>query len=75
MDHITLKYEDKEYYLLQATDISTGEILGLYLAPLGLSVDDFVKEFQENEQDFFDENNTLGVIRIFAYDTLLDFYC
>lgn len=73
MEDITIKFEDKEYYLVQATNVNSGEILGLYLAPLGLSVDDFVKEFQENEQDFFDENNTLGVKGIFAYDTLVDF--
>lgn len=68
-----LKVEGKSYKLAQVTDNSTGAIIGLYLVPENISFDAFEHAIQNAvTQDDFDENNKLGVLRIFAYDSMLN---
>lgn len=63
----------KKQTLVQVTNENTGEVMGLYLVPEGVTVNEFEDEIvQYEDQDDFDENNELGVQRIFADDSVLD---
>ena len=67
-----LKLDGKSHTLVQVTDDSTGEAIGLYLVPEEVSIDQFETAIQEaDDQNDFDEENTLGVQRVFAYDSIL----
>ncbi len=67
-----LKVNGKSQTLVQVTDDSTGVAVGLYLVPEKTTIDEFEAALKAAEdQNEFDENNTLGVQRIFAYDSIL----
>jgi hypothetical protein len=68
-----LKVEGKSYKLAQVTDDITGAVMGLYLVPENISFDAFEHAMQNAvTQEDFDENNELGVLRVFAYDSMLN---
>ena len=68
-----LKTENnKKMYLVQVTDYNGNEI-GLYLVPENVPQTQFEEEIKKyDDQDEFDENNKLGVERIFAEESLID---
>ena len=63
---------NKKMYLVQVTDYNGNEI-GLYLVPENVPQTQFEEEIKKyDDQDEFDENNKLGVERIFAEESLID---
>ena len=59
-------------YLVQVTDYN-GNDIGLYLVPENVPQTQFEEEIKKyDDQDEFDENNKLGVERIFAEESLID---
>jgi len=68
-----LKLNNKEHTLVQVTNKNNGNVLGLYLVPKRVSIEQFEEAFElENDQDNFDLANALGVERIHAYESILD---
>jgi hypothetical protein len=46
---------------------------GLYLVPNKVEINDFEEEAEKfEEQDEFDENNSIGAQRIYAYDSVVE---
>lgn len=68
-----LKLDGKSQTLVQVTSQHTGEVIGLYLVPEGIDIDKFEKTIVRalNQYDF-DKNNTLGIERVFVYNSILD---
>jgi hypothetical protein len=63
---------NKKMYLVQVTDYN-GNDIGLYLVPENVPQTQFEEEIKKyDDQDEFDENNKLGVERIFAEESLID---
>ena len=63
---------NKKMYLVQVTDYN-GNDIGLYLVPENVTQTQFEEEIKKyDDQDEFDENNKLGVERIFAEESLID---
>ena len=59
--------------LVQVTNENDGTVMGLYLVPNDISLAEFeIALISAEDQDEFENNNTLGVERIFAYDSILD---
>ena len=59
-------FETNGKMLIQAIEVDSGQPLGLYLVPID-KVDEFENEINSiNDQDEFDDNNSVGAERIFA---------
>jgi len=57
----------KDKRLVQLTNQEFGDHMGLYLVPKDVTDDQFETAFNSaDDQDDFDENNTLGIERIMA---------
>ena len=70
---MVIKVDSKSQKLVQVTNENNGTVLGLYFLPVNVPFEKFEKEFTAAEsQDEFDENNTIGAQRVFAYDAILD---
>lgn len=70
---MTIHVEGKSMNLVQVTDNSTGQSIGLYFIPYNVTIDEMEYEIENAEsQDDFDENNTLGIQRVFPYDMIAD---
>lgn len=68
-----LKLDGKSQTLVQVTSQNNGDVLGLYLVPEGISIEEFENAFElANDQDDFEDSNTLGVERIYAHNSILD---
>ena len=76
---MVIKVDNVSMQLVQLSSTNSEIPKGLYLIPSTLSVDDFeaqVKAFTKSQdpQNDFDELNTIGAQRVFAYDCRLDLY-
>lgn len=72
-----IKVNDKTMQLVQLSSNDSDIPKGLYLIPYSVTMDEFeaqVKAFDksENGQDDFDELNTIGAHRVYAYDCMLE---
>lgn len=72
-----IKVNGKSMTLVQLTSITSITPKGLYLIPANVLIGEFeaqVKAFDKSQdaQDDFDELNTIGAIRVTAYDCMLD---
>jgi hypothetical protein len=72
-----IKVNGKTMTLVQLSTTDSSTPKGLYLVPATVSIDEFdaqVKAFDKSQdaQDDFDELNTIGAIRVVAYDCMLD---
>lgn len=68
-----LKENGVSQTLVQVTNENDGTVLGLYLVPKNVQLAEFeIALISAEDQDDFDCNNTLGVQRISAYDSILD---
>ena len=51
-----------------------GNTLGLYLVPEGITIEAFERHYKKiGDQNTFDESNSLGVQRIYAYESIISF--
>ena len=67
VDEIAQANTKNDKRIVQLTGQEFGDHIGLYLVPKNISDDEFEKCFEAAEdQDDFDENNTLGIERVFA---------
>lgn len=68
-----IKVDGIEQTLVQVTDSVTGVNRGLYFVPKHICVETFEYELKKSgSQVNFDENNDIGVQRVYAYESLLD---
>jgi len=70
---MTIQVEGKNMNLVQVTNNSDGQSVGLYFVPYNVTMDEMQNAIEKAEdQDDFDENNNLGIQRVYAYDMIAE---
>ena len=72
-----IKVNNKTMTLVQLSTTNSETPKGLYLVPATISIAEFeeqVKSFDKSQdaQDDFDELNTIGAQRVYAYDCIME---